>query len=698
MSAKTKTHLLIIAIYAIIALLTTLPVILSFTSAIAGSGGDPWQTIWRFEHKVSEISAALTTQELVPYLQNEFGGGGEPRLVNLSVWPWLPIHLIFGQPLTYNIVWLLSFILSGYFMFLLVSYLTKQSTTRPAITQQQILIGSFIAGLLYMLIPFRVAHSLGHFGAMQTQWLPLLVLLSFILIRRPSYLTATGLALLLTVQAWTEHHYLLWFAVFLIILAIAHRTDLKKKFITSSGLKPLFLVIAVSAVLIIPSYLPTFKLAFSEQNTLDLGYEQTIRFSADLFSFITPAINHPLWGNLTNTLFTNNYTGNPIEAAHFLGLIPVLLVLFFHQHIPKAQKKFWAWVAIIFFIISLGPRLHIFGRVTPIPLPYALFDNLPVFSSVRAVARASIFVSLSTSILVGWIATTQIKRPKIAALLALIIILEFLPLPFPVQSTNLSPVYQQVSELPGSAIVEIPAATNYTAASRALYASNTHGKKVIGNIALERALDTKELTAVRSLPALRQLLYLRTTHLLENRADFFNQPLPETLPDVMKYLDTQAILVHNDSLSDVQQSAVLKFLENDLQLAPQSFGDVTLYTLDPENYATDNIFIARDGNWSSVGYDPERDSVFGEIQDKANLTIYNTSGTDLPIVLHFDIAPESHSDISVSTSSQDANLLLSDNGHATIPITIPTGSLQLTFTNNNSAQAIIQNPYYELSQ
>ena len=589
MSETLKKHLVVLLLYTVLTLVMTMPVALNLTTHIAGSGGDPWQTLWRFEQPIN---------------LSELFGGGEPRLVNNSTIPWLPLHLLFGQPAAYNIIWLLSFILSGYFMYLLVGHLTRSKRA------------AFLSGLLYMFLPFHVAHALGHFGAMQTQWLPLTIWLTFAFMEKQTWWRAIGLAAVITMQSWTEHHYLLWYAIFIVILFVVEWKRIQSTFRqslipnspASSGIPqrrdkfliPAALIILVLICAALPWW-PTVQQAFSNAEALELGWQQTIRFSADLFAFVIPASLHSIWGGPLATLLADDFTGNTAEATHYLGLIPLLLVIFFSQRTPKKQLWLWLTVAAVFGLIALGPRLHVLGTVTGIPLPYTLIDGLPVFSAVRAVGRASIMIGIGLAVLFGWVVREHVNRRHFAGILSALVLLEFLLVPVALQSAELSPAYQAVAELPGKTIIELPAATNYTAASRALYASREHGKRSFGNVALERGRVRDDVANGRSLPALRQLLYLRSKHLQEGRPEFHNQELVEAFVDTARYIDAQAVLVHRDSLSPVQLVAVTNFLEEQAGLAPQLFGDVVLYQLTSDFQARgDGVFLLEDGEVVTV--------------------------------------------------------------------------------------------------
>lgn len=701
MNQAFKRHSSAILFFAVVTLLVSLPAVFNLTTHIIGSGGDPWQTLWRFEQKTSQLTAAMTTHQLGAYAAEEFFGGGLPRLVNLSVWPWLWLHVLVGEPLAYNLIWLLSYVVAGYAMYLLMHWLLSshiQSKNSVINSQQEVIMASVLAGLYYMLLPYHVAHSFGHFGAMQVQWLPLLVLVGLLFLKQPTLWRIVGLVVLFTVQAWTEHHYALWFVLFAAI-ALTWRLVIDPSWRRWHGrLSYLTLLVAVLALYPTASYLPTIRLAQSPTNTLDLGWEQTIRFSADLFAYVVPAPFQSIWGGLFNTIFSSRFSGNVTEATHYLGVTALLLIAFFHQHIPRATKRFWLTIAAFFLVLSLGPRLHILGALVPIPLPFSALDSLPVFSVIRAIGRSGVMVGLATAVLLGWVIATQVKRPAFAVVIGLLILIEFLYIPVPRISAALSPAYEVVGSLPGTHLIELPAATNYAAASRALYASNRHGKSIVGNIALERAFTADELWEAQSLPALRQLLYLRTSHIREDRDDFFAQDPVETIVDTFTWLDIGGILIHTDSLSSQQLSAVRAWLQDDLHLTPQVFDDALLYATGdlPATITdqSDGVFLARDDRWENVRFDAITNTIYADVSNEATTVLYNVREVPVTVELTVTLAPSSTGSLVVTDNATTVADLSGEISGATvtIPLTLSPGSHELTWRNRVPGTVRLQNP------
>lgn len=703
----SKVHLIVLVLYVVLTLLMSWPLPLNMTTHIAGSGGDPWQTLWRFEYKWRLFQEAAKEparlEGVMHFLREEFFGGGKPQLVNLTVWPWMWLHVVVGQPAAYNLIWLLSFVLSGYFMYLLASFATSHfspftradvydSKTQVRRSDRHVLHTSllheapaFLAGLMYMFLPYHVAHAHGHFGALQTQWLPLIIFLLFIFIRRPTIWVVLLLAFAIIIQSWSEHHYALWLMIFGVLFTFFYWRDVRTFYTLTIRRAYSILLVCLLFFFVILSYLPTLRLGVGAGSSLDLGREQVVRFSADPFAYILPAGFHPLWGGISYVLFGQRFSGNEIEATQFLGLTPLLLVLFFHQRIHVRYKQFWLTVGVVFFVLSLGPRLHVLGLITMLPLPYEFLDNLPIFGIVRAIGRAGSMVGLALAVLMAAVLKTQAYRLSSTLLVGMLVLLEFLFIPFSLQAATVSSAYNLLRQMPGTAIIEIPATTNYVTASRALYATLIHGKKVVGNIALERGMDQLAVTALRSIPALRQLLFMRATDLLEERLDFFGQQLYETLPDALVYLDVGAIVVHADSLSFRQLQAVRHLLEEQLSLLPYRVDDVVLYDTRilftqhrRASLHTDGLFLARDSNWRSVATDQETGQSSALFDKPAGMTIFNVTKESLLVELTFTV-DEGSAPFMVSRTRGQNVASLSTAGYARVTITVEPGAADFVF-------------------
>jgi hypothetical protein len=446
------------------------------------------------------------------------------------------------------------------------------------------------------------------------------------------------------VQAWSEHHYVLWFSLFAVVVFFVQWRDVRIVLTSPAGRRAVAVVAALLLLFVVFPYVPTVKLGFSGGGELDLGEEHVIRYSADPFAYIMPAYFHPIWGQGVYALFGRHFSGNKIEATQFLGLVPLLLILFFHQRLSYSYKRLWIAVGVTFLVISWGPRLHLLGVLTSLPLPYDVIDRLPVFSAVRTIGRMGVMVGLALAVLVGGVLAGQLRRWSSAIIVTALVLIEFLFIPFPLLSAAVPSVYDMVRTLPGRAIVEIPAATHYETASLSHYATLVHHKEVVGSIALERGGDQSYFAGIRSIPGLRQLLYTRTEDLLERRPDFFGQHLEETFMDTFQWLDASAILLHTNSLFPPDLAALRYVLEKRLLLTPQIMDEVILYDVSTlGSRMGDGIFILGDGTdyGKSKGDGDASESAQFAVDAARDISIINVTGRPQKVELSFSLTPGS---------------------------------------------------------
>jgi hypothetical protein len=99
--------------------------------------------------------------------------------------------------------------------------------------------------------------------------------------------------------------------------------------------------------------------------------------------------------------FGSDLAPNPTEETSFFGLplmalVIVSLVLLWRRADPGRRATLRALMIVggVFFVISLGPRLLIFGYETAIPLPYALLQRLPLFDAALPLRFALVLVGV----------------------------------------------------------------------------------------------------------------------------------------------------------------------------------------------------------------------------------------------------------------------------------------------------------------
>jgi len=184
-----------------------------------------------------------------------------------------------------------------------------------------------------------------------------------------------------------------------------------------------------------PVLLGTMQDVRNDHFFLPSGDEQ---FSADVLTFVTPSI---LWGPGTTPLVggPNPYhlPVGSVENTAYLGGMPLLLATVALFTVRKNPHRLLIWVITFaaFLVLSLGPYLYIddsrhhslFGWSFSIPLPYQIFDEIPLVGNRRAPVRMVVFAILALSILaaigldfiMGWLKQRWRLLAPAAALLVL---------------------------------------------------------------------------------------------------------------------------------------------------------------------------------------------------------------------------------------------------------------------------------------
>ena len=144
-------------------IIMTYPLIVKMgTAALGGGGGDGSYFIWLVGWYQKALFQLKISPFFAPYLNYPQGWNlattdVTPAMVALA----LPGSLAFGPTWGYNFSMLLSFILSGWGMYLWVKHLTDDSWA------------GLVAGTVFAFLPFRIAHLfVGHLNLMGTQWFP----------------------------------------------------------------------------------------------------------------------------------------------------------------------------------------------------------------------------------------------------------------------------------------------------------------------------------------------------------------------------------------------------------------------------------------------------------------------------------------------------------------------------------------------
>lgn len=495
-------HLVALAAYFILTVLMTWPVASYLTSAIPGDGFDGWQNYWNLWWVKQALLIRAANPFFTDYLYAPTGVSLLFHTLNIFNGLWtLPLQLNFGLAVAYNSVVFFSFVFAGYGGYLLSLYtltwldVPLRAGLRPA---------AFIGGLVFTMAPFHMAHLLGHMQVFSLMWPPFYALWLLRTLepwsalgsgRRWRNALISGLFLVLaSLVDWYHTLYLLLFTALVLGWTLAQRwRRLSTSTATGPGaprrplllfqaprrtlMQPVWLVAVIGLVFVVllsPLLLPMIREASSRPD-LQTGFTENVALSADLLAFVTPSELHPLWREWAKT-FADRFSSTTSERLIFAGFVPLALALLAGiRYWPHRVILFWSLVTLLFFILALGPYLHVGGQIVTVngwqvPLPYLLlYHTVPFIGLTRSLSRYDLMIMMSLGVLaaMGAYRLTQGKgRPSntgrnsrlwLPYLAAGLICFEFLAAPYPISHIDIPPFYQELgADTDDYTIAELP--------------------------------------------------------------------------------------------------------------------------------------------------------------------------------------------------------------------------------------------------
>ena len=380
-----------------------------------------------------------------------------------------PLTWLTNETLTYNLLLFLAYFLSGLFTYIWIKRLTGSR------------LAGVVSAMIFMLAPYRLAHSIGHINLVSTQFIPLFfwALDSALQTERPALRQLALLALATCLVGAMSQYYLVICLSCGIIYALLARPELR--FLLFQGWKYALGALVGGLISSLP-YIPVW---------LDGGFQETkIDWSrggsTGLLNFFIPSYLHPLWGNL---ILRVNPVINWVEFSVYIGIVALglaILALSWSASRYRSQIKAMSAALLFALVMSLGTDLHLIAGIPvmaehPIWLPAYYLGQLPLFGLMRVWSRFAILVSFFIALLAGiGIARLETRpgfRPLWKVLVLVLIVLDFLPGKLPSIELQPRPVDQWIAAQPGDfSLGYIPntSANNY----RAIYTSLVNEKKM----------------------------------------------------------------------------------------------------------------------------------------------------------------------------------------------------------------------------
>jgi len=370
------------------------PVLDAFsTKAIGHAGNDVWNHIWGYDYvarSLKEGRLPLHTDQLI------WPTGGSLWFIDtFGAVLMLPIEMTLGPIAAYNAGYLFNFALAG-----IGAYLLARSVSGSQA-------GAFIAGAAFQTTPHLLGQAYnGISETLAVGWLPLALLAIRWASKQPSIRRGAIAGLMMAMCALANWYYGLFAGMALVGLLTRglFRCWRAKERPTRPAMMSLIWGAVTTLVIVGPPFW-----AFRE--TMSAADAVVSRDPAFVWSTL---VLHNMTDVMTLIHPGKHYSpdlkelfGEDLIVVVYLGhalLWPALAVLLTRL---RARAMSWAWLAMGFFILTLGPFLFVSGDYVEVlggwlPLPFlALHEAVPMFSRISHAYRFVVGLSLALVVLLS---------------------------------------------------------------------------------------------------------------------------------------------------------------------------------------------------------------------------------------------------------------------------------------------------------
>jgi hypothetical protein len=317
--------------------------------------------------------------------------------------------------------------------------------------------GSLLSGAIVTFSNYHFAHAQGQLQLESFEWVPVFFLFWIAFLRKPRLLYAAGSAIALSLILLCDYYYTLYALLGAAVITVSYGA----RFITRKDLpnytEAIALFIFLTLILCGPFVWALNQLA---KEGAMWGVHSSSEFSLDLLAPFVPG-GHWRFASLTEPLWSR-WSSNIHENSAYLGWTVIILVLFAWRHRKEMQSLFlmeWFWVMLVFFILALGPYLHVEGHeFHKIILPYHLLERVfPLLRISGCPIRMISMVVLAVGLVAGAGFSFWLERsPKtsVVILFLMVMTLEYWPQPLPATLLKTPGYVQALASAPPGAVID----------------------------------------------------------------------------------------------------------------------------------------------------------------------------------------------------------------------------------------------------
>jgi hypothetical protein len=515
---RWRPHVLALVGFVVAALAFSWPLPINLDTHLTGiPAGDTGVYVWNqwvFRHE-------LIDHGRLPFQTDSLFSAGNPANLSLHNYTTfqnllaLPLIPLLGVVATFNIVYLLMTVLTGYSGFLLA----RRVTGAP--------LESWLAGLLFAWSPSMVARGTEHFSLVAAAPLALFLLLLLRTVEAYRLRDAVGLGVVMWWAASTDVYYAVYCVLLAAAVLAAQLVSVQRRdVVAATGARWLNAAIAALALLIAgvavsgggeislaglsirmrSLYTPVLVLTVLVLVRLSLRYRLSavpvsmaavgrlarhasvgvvvasvlllpVLYAAaqrllagefdtpqifwrssppgiDPLALVVPNPHHPLVpGGLATWIRERRL--DSIENVAALPWVVLLTIAGAAWAGWRAPRR-WVWLTAAFGLLAMGPFLVVAGMNTHVPGPWALLRYVPVVGLARTPARFNMVLVLMMAVLFA-LALVWLRRRypayryQLLAVGAVVLPLELLPAPRPLYTAAIPEIYTQVAAAPAGA-------------------------------------------------------------------------------------------------------------------------------------------------------------------------------------------------------------------------------------------------------
>lgn len=409
------------------------------STTYVGNISDPQESMWFMEWTPFALAhghSPLTSDYMnFPHGLNLMWNTATP-LAAVIMWP---VTAALGVVVSYNVLITLALATGAWCAWLVLRYLGMGTGA------------SFVGGLVYGFSPFVIGQAGGHIHMVLAFFPPLLLIGVYEAVvrqRRRAVLVGVALGVLCAAEFFTSEELLLD-GIIAAVCAVAILALYARQAARSRAPYIARVVASAAATLAVITAWPLYVQFFGPERPIGVNHPKNT-YVADLLSFVVPTQNQ-LIAPAAAVSQSNGFSGNLVETTAYLGApLLVLLVVVACRYWTTLLVRVTTLTALVLAVLAMGSRLHIDGRTTSIPLPWAAAVRLPLLSDALPV-RFMVYFYLAAAVLVAFIASRlsagRFQRAGATAVGALVLIPLLPHVPLPVSAATVPQFFATAKEI-----------------------------------------------------------------------------------------------------------------------------------------------------------------------------------------------------------------------------------------------------------